>query len=134
MTEYIHHDPDRTCYSVTEDELNNITEKAQPLWKDVCLISFSIGISTLLNAIDRTISQETFTLDIVIFLNYLFALLGIILGVIFGIAWYQTHISAKNLINRIKSKPKMELNASTSNVGALEKEIKELNKKSSTSR
>jgi hypothetical protein len=119
MTDFIHIDPDRTLYSVTEDELTNLEKGAQPLWKDVCIASLSLGIPTIMNAITETIGQQTFSLGLSLFLNYLFGIIGLSLGAIFGIAWFFSAKNTSHLANRIRSKPKMELPFKTSNVGAL---------------
>ncbi|MFA6391965.1 MAG: hypothetical protein WCW66_04425 [Patescibacteria group bacterium] len=135
MTDYIHHDPDRTCYSVTEDELNNIVEKAQPLWRDVCIASLFFGLPTFINAIAETTKQNAPEFTWSLLLNYIFGILGLVLAIIFGIAWKRSHKSTKDLVDKIKAKPKIELNPSTSNVGALDevkKEIEELKNKPAT--
>src|SRR4030042_3179619 len=113
MTDYIHHDVDRTCYSVTEDELNSIVEKSQPLWKDVCIASLFFGLPTLINAIAETAQQTTPQFTWSLLLNYIFGILGLALAIIFGIAWKRAHKSTKNLVEKIKSKPKIEFNPST---------------------
>lgn len=124
MADYIHYDPDRILYSLSEGDLDSITNQAQPLWKDVCLVSFSVGIPTMINAIVALAGQETFSIDMSIFLNFTVGAIGIVLGVIFGIAWKRSYKGVDNLIESIKARPKIELNPTTSNVGALE-EIRE---------
>lgn len=120
MTDYIHHDPDRTCYSVTEDELNNIVEKSQPLWKDICIASLFFGLPTFINAIAETANQTTPQFTWSLFLNYIFGFLGLLFTVIFGIAWRRAYKGTKDLVEKIKAKPKLELNPSTSNIGPLD--------------
>ncbi|MBI2474002.1 hypothetical protein HYV70_05625 [Candidatus Uhrbacteria bacterium] len=120
MPDYIHHDPDRILYSLSEDELENLSNQAQSLWKDVCLVSFSVGIPTVINAIAELSNQETFQITITIFLNILIGIMGIALGIVFAIAWHRSHKSIKNVMDNIKARPKIELNPTTSNVGALE--------------
>jgi hypothetical protein len=126
---YIHHNTDTTHYSLTENELNELSDKSQPLWKDVCLTSLALGVPTLFNGIQQTISQEIFKLNLSIFLNYLLGIISICLSVIFGIAWARNYKSKNTLIAKIKSKPKIEFHPTTSDVGRLdelEKKIEEV--------
>lgn len=135
MADYIHYDPDRTLYALTNDELEGIISRPQPLWKDTCLVSVSIGLPFLINAIAQTQNQLVFKLDIILFLNYLFGVLGILFGIVFGFAWRRSSQDTKKLIERIKSRPRMESDPSTTNIGALEevkKEILDLKNKTST--
>lgn len=120
MADYIHHDPDRVLYGLSEEELDNVANSSQPLWKDVCLVSLSIGIPTLINAIAITKIGDDFSVTLSLFLNYLFGVVGIILGLIFGIAWHRTRKSCKLIIDKIKSRPRTELTPTTSDVGELE--------------
>jgi hypothetical protein len=48
---YIHYDPERVEYSVTESEMVTIERGNSSLWKDICLVAFSIALATGLNAI-----------------------------------------------------------------------------------
>ena len=89
------------------------------MWKDFCLVSASVGISTILNAIAATTSQEDFSLTLSLFLNYLFGIVGVTLAVCFGIAWYKSHKSDVKVLAAIMSKPKMEIGASTLEIGPL---------------
>ncbi|MDA2929324.1 hypothetical protein MYX84_05150 [Acidobacteria bacterium AH-259-O06] len=116
---YIHWNPDRTEYSLTEEELDKVHHGGQSIWKDFCLVSTSVGISTMLNAIATTMSQEDFSLTLSLFLNYLFGVVGVILAICFGIAWYKSHKSVGKVLVAIKNKPKMEIGASTLQVGPL---------------
>jgi hypothetical protein len=105
--QYIHYDPERTDYSVSADELSRIESAGESLWKDACLI----------NAIAGT--TKPFVLSLALFLNYLVGVLGIVLGVVFAIAWRRRRACLGNIIECIKRKPKMEIVPSTHNVGAL---------------
>lgn len=120
MADYIRHNEDRVLNAVTDDELKGLANQSQPLWKDICLISVSVGIPTLINAIAETASQEKFSLSITLFLNYLFGIIGVLFFVIFGIAWRKSHKSTKSLIEKIQERPQIPLSAGTSDVGALE--------------
>lgn len=119
MADYIHHDPDRDLYAVSEEELEGLVEGGRSLWKDVCIASLSLGIPTILNAIADTAQQTSFQLDLPLFLNYLFGILGIVLGIIFGFAWRQSAKRTKEKIAKIKSKPRMPNPVGTYNVGTL---------------
>ncbi|MBM3300633.1 MAG: hypothetical protein FJY85_11830 [Deltaproteobacteria bacterium] len=116
---YIHYDPERTDYSLTGEELKELREGGQNLWKDVCLVAVSVGIPCLINAIAETIQQSSFALTLSMFLNYLVGVLGLALGVVFSIAWRRSHRSLQSLIDAIKHKPKMQIVPDVVNVGAL---------------
>jgi hypothetical protein len=117
MTVYIHCDEDSTLYSVTEDELNSLVNKSQPLWKDVCLVSGSIGIPSLINFLSAIPTPFKITLSL--FLNALFGILGIVFAIIFGIAWKNTRNDTKEIIAKVKAKPKRVLQVGTTDVGPL---------------
>lgn len=106
---YIHYDPERIDYSVTGEELERLCEAGQNLWKDVCLVSVSLGIPTLINAVVETTRQTPFSLTLQMFLNYLVGVLGLFLGVVFGVAWRRSHQSLRLLVDTIKQKPRMEI-------------------------
>ncbi len=102
---FIRYDPTRIDYTVNDSELKSLADSSQNLWKDVCLVSISIGIPCIINAVADT--KNPFSLTFPLFLNYLFGILGILLGIIFFIAWRKTLNTLKDVINRIKNKPMM---------------------------
>lgn len=115
--QYIHYNPERTDYSLTPEELARLESAGSNLWKDVCLVSASLGVSCGINAIAGT--PTPFALSVSLFLNYLFGALGVVLAIVFGIAWTRTHTGFRAVVNEIKSKPRMEIVPSTTNVGPL---------------
>lgn len=68
---YLHYDPERVDYSVTNEELEKLCEGGRNLWKDVCLVSLSLGVPSLINAIVETTRQTAFSLTLSMFLNHL---------------------------------------------------------------
>lgn len=116
---FIHYNPERVDYSVTGEELEKLHRGGQNLWKETCLVSTSVGISTLLNAIAQTTDQSQFDLTLPLFLNYLFGALGSVLAICFGIAWYRSHRNISNVVYTIKEKPRIEIMPSILDVGRL---------------
>ena len=116
--QYIHYNPERTDYSVTPEEIARLEAAGDNLWKDLCLIFGPLGISCLINAIATT--PKPFNLDVALFLNYMFAAIGILLALSFGEAWRRTAGEFSQVIQQIKSKPRMEITPSTTNIGSLE--------------
>jgi hypothetical protein len=114
---FIHYDPDRTDYAVSEEELVSLQSAGSNLWKDVVLVLGGLGIPSLINAIHDT--TEPFLLSAALFLNYFVGVLSILLAFIFGIPWYRSSGQTKSIIERIKAKPRHELTPSATNVGAL---------------
>lgn len=116
---FIHYDPERTDYSVTGEELEKLYQGGQNLWKEICLVSISVGVPTLVNAIAQTTDQAEFHLTLSLFLNYLFGVLGITLAIVFGIAWRRSHQHISAIVEAIKGKPRMEITPSMLNVGQI---------------
>lgn len=116
---YIHWDPERVDYSVTPEELEKLREGGRSIWKDVCLVSVSLGIPCLINAVAETTRQVSFSLTFSMFLNYLTGVLGLAFGLIFGIAWRRSHQSLGAVVDAIKQKPKMEILPEAVDVGEL---------------
>ncbi len=115
--QFLHYNPDRTDYSLTPEELARLESAGSNLWKDFCLLSGSMGVPCVINAFALT--PDPFNLTIVLFLNYLFGVLGVVLCVAFGIAWFKSARQFSSIIQQIKSKPKMEIIPSTTNIGSL---------------
>jgi len=116
---YIHYDPERTDYSVTGEELEMLRREGQNLWKDVCLVSISLGIPTALNAGVAIASQTTFNLTLEIFVNSLVGVVGLSFGIVFGIAWGRSHTSLADLIEAIREKPKLAITPEAVDVGPI---------------
>jgi hypothetical protein len=55
------------------------------------------------------VRTNPFTVTLEFNLNALFGVVGLILGLAFGIAWWRTHRSAARVAAAIKAKPKMRL-------------------------
>ena len=104
---YLHYDPERVDYAVSGEELEQLCQARQNLWKDVCLVLLPLGIACLLNAVADT--QIPLKLDLALFLNYLFGVLGLILGLVFGVAWRRSDQDFRSLVAGIREKPKVEL-------------------------
>lgn len=109
---FIHYDPERIDYSVTPEELARLASAPHSQWKDFCLVSFSVGLPCVLNAIALTATP--FVLTLAVFLNYLFGVLGIILAIAYGFLWRREHRSHSALLESIRSKPKMKLECRSS--------------------
>ena len=104
---YLLYDPERTDYSVSEEELSSLRDAGTNRWKDFCLVAISLGIPCMINAIHDT--SDPFKLSLDLFLNYLFGGVGIALGIVFGILWYQNRNSFETIFQKIKQKPKMRI-------------------------
>ena len=114
---FIHYDPDRTDYSVTPEELRSFQDAGANIWKDACLVLGALGVPCFINALAATPSP--FQLSASLFLNYFFGVIGLVLSVIFGIAWWKSAQTVRALVDRIKSKPRHELAPGSTDVGAL---------------
>ena len=112
---YLHYDPDRVDYAISDQELGDLELCSDNLWKDICLVSAGIGIPTLLNAISIAnaslpTGQAKFVPNVPFTLNLILGIVGIAFAIGFGIAWWKTRKRAKQVIERIREKPKIPLN------------------------
>ena len=129
MTNYIHYDAERTDYTVTKDELNSLENGSSTLWKDVCLVSFSMCVPLLINGIAEIKSQAEFSLTLTIFLNLTLGIIGLVLAIIFAIAWYKSGKNLETIIHGIKNKPRMEVPPEMCNVGSIGENMDSLKEK-----
>jgi hypothetical protein len=106
---YIHYQPERVEYAVSEGELTALCEHTNNVWKDFCIACTSVGIPCLINTMVAAVRTNPFTVTLEFNLNALFGVVGLILGLAFGIAWWRTHRSAARVAAAIKAKPKMRL-------------------------
>jgi hypothetical protein len=114
---FIHYDPDRTDYAISDEELVLLQSAGLNLWKDAFLVLVGLGVPSLVNTIHDT--PDPFLLSAALFLNYFVGFVSIFLAFIFGIAWYRSSGQTKSIIERIKAKPRHEISPSATNVGAL---------------
>lgn len=115
---YLHWNPERTDFTVTPEELSRLETAGSSLWKDVCLTTAPLGLSCLINAVADT--SYPFKLTLALFLNYILGILGLVLAIIFGIAWRKSSRTFSRLIRQIKDKPRVEIVPTTTNVGSIQ--------------
>lgn len=118
---FLRYNPERDDYSVTEEELERLRQGGQNIWKDLCLVNFSLGIPCLLNGIGTTGNPATYTftnITLALFLNYLFGTIGIILTIVFGITWIITAKRFSKLIQVIKNKQRFPVQITQSSEGS----------------
>jgi hypothetical protein len=109
---FIRYNPQRVDYSISESELNNLREAGSNQWKDFSLVSISLGIPCLINAIHDT--PEPFKLTLALFLNYFIGILGLVLGLVFCILYLKTRKNFNSILNAIKNKPIYKLDVTQS--------------------
>lgn len=106
---FIHYDPERVDYSISESELEQITHCADNVWKDLFLACVSVGIPCAINAFSLAKKPEPFVPTLEFILNLVIGILGLVLGFAFWIAWRQTKKGVNQVINNIKAKPKIKV-------------------------
>jgi hypothetical protein len=116
---YIHYDPERVDYSLTEQELQNLASAGHNNWKDFCISCFALGVPCAINAIVEFSKQETFSSTLSFNINVIIAVVGLFLAVAFAVLWRNSRVTVKSLLDKIKNKPKMPITASFLNVGPL---------------
>ena len=105
----LYYDPDRTDYAVTETELQRLEEGGGTAWKDVCLASASIFVTSAPNVVGALWGQGTFTLTLSLFLNSLAAGISLVASVAFGLAWKRASRAQRLLLKQIRNKPRVIL-------------------------
>jgi hypothetical protein len=115
-TNFLRYNPVREDYTLTPDELTALQHASGDISKDVCLVAFSLGVPCLINGIAGT--KTPFVLDVALFLNYLFGVIGIFLAIIFGFQWRRSSSHLAGIIEGIKNKPKYPIDLSVSTINA----------------
>jgi hypothetical protein len=103
----IHIDLNKTFYSITPSELDNIEEGSSSIWKDITLTGLGIGIPCCVNAIIE--NNKSTTLNTEIFWNSLIAGISITVSIIFAIIWLKSNNKCKKLISEIKQRPQYKM-------------------------
>jgi hypothetical protein len=106
---FIHYNPVRIDFAVSESELDVLKNGADSQWKDFCLACSSLGIPCIINAISEIRAMQTFSLTLSTTLNLIFGIVGIVLGVAFGIAWKRSASGVSQLILNIKGRPRIQI-------------------------
>lgn len=106
---FIHYNPVRVDFAVSEAELNILQNGADSQWKDFCLACSGLGIPCFINAISEIRGMATFSLTLSTTLNLIFGTVGIVLGVAFGLAWKRSSTGVSQLITTIKGRPKIKI-------------------------
>ncbi len=107
---FLHYDGERIDYAISNSELDELGQVSNNIWKDFCLTCIGVGIPCSINAISIVSkSVANFSPTLAFNLNALFGIIGIVLGLAFGIAWSKNKNSTKKIVDRIKEKPKIEL-------------------------
>ncbi len=116
---YIHYDLERVDFSLSGEELEKLSSMSQNSWKDFCILCLAVGTPCMVNAVVEANKQQQFEATLSFNINLVIGIVGIVLGIAFGIAWWKSRGSVAALIKRIKSKPKVPLTPSLLDVGAL---------------
>lgn len=102
----LHYDGSRTDYAVNNYELDLIKSAGFSLWKDIFLACCGVGIPTLINAyaIYSNINEDGDIWTNGFFVNLLFGLLALLLGIISAILWQRNKSDLDKIITKIKGK------------------------------
>lgn len=106
-TNYIHYDPERVDFTLTQAELDQLCTVGQNSWKDFTIACAGAGVPCAINAASINASMGVFSATFGFVLNLVVGILGISLAICFGIMWYKTRNSVSTIVNRIKNKPKI---------------------------
>jgi len=107
---YIHYDPERVDYTISNFELELLKQAGGSVWKDIFLASLGIAIPTILNGLcSFTKLENKEVINGEIFLNFLIGGISLSLAVICLIVWKNNEVKFTTLIKQIKDKPKYRL-------------------------
>ena len=119
---FIHYEPERIDYAVSDAELEKLRKGEHPIWKDVCLVTLALAVPTLVNAVVEINHQPEFKLTLAIFLNLVFGVSSFIASCITGLAWYVQKKGFNSVIDAIRRKPKFEIPPGVLEVGPLSRD------------
>ncbi len=106
---YIYYDPERTDYSVSSHELEQLENLGRNLWKEFFLVSCPTGLAFALHGIESLSTQTVFHLTLGMFLDLLLGIVGLALSICFAVLWRRYHCQSGNLIATIKAKPRLRI-------------------------
>jgi hypothetical protein len=115
---YLHYEPERIDYAVSDAELEQLRKGEHPLSKDFFLVTLALAIPTLLNALAETANQQEFKLTFSLFFNCLVGILCLMVSVQNGIRWYREKSTFTSVIDSINKKPRFEIPSEMLDVGA----------------
>lgn len=105
----IHFDGENTYYALSEYEFKTLKNGVDNHWKEICIASWSVFIPLCLNTIaeGKSLNWQSSTWNL--FLNALFTIVTLILGIAFSIAWKKSKNPLKDVIKKVESKPKFSI-------------------------
>lgn len=104
---YIHYDPQRVDYTVSNLEMELIQEVGSNIWKDIFLATVGFGLPTLINGYcdySKLTNNDNPGTDI--FLNIILGGISLGISIICLIVWRKNAKSFDALIAQIKNKPR----------------------------
>jgi hypothetical protein len=119
---FLHIQPERVDYAVSEAELERLRKGEYLIWKDIFLVTVALAIPTLVNAIVETTSQAEFKVTLSILLNFLIGIVSFMFCIIAGVVWYQQQRDLTSVIETIRNKPRHEIPPGVFSVGTVRKD------------
>lgn len=110
----LHIDPDTKYFAVSEGELNKLHSSKDSSDKEIWIACLSLGTPFIVNAFilltKIEIPQEgSLAIPLDLFINFLFGLLGIIIGTIFYARWRKLKKNEKSTLEEILKKKPYEI-------------------------
>jgi hypothetical protein len=102
------YEADRVDIALNEYEFALLRESGRNHWKDVCLVSFSVGLACILNSVAEVSDQADFKITLPLFLNLLIGLVGLVLTIPFGIQWRKESQKLDRLAASVHDRPWFE--------------------------
>lgn len=107
---YIHYNPNRVDYTISDLEINMLEQTGNNIWKDAFLATFGLGVPTLLNgffSLSKLTEQQSITIEI--FINLLIGGISTGICIICLIVWQTNSKKFSSVIEDIKNKPRYRI-------------------------
>jgi len=115
MKDYVTCPKERITHYVSDDELTELCEGSQNLWKDLFCLVLPTAIACLGNAAVHLVAdlvQKPVSISLRPFINGVVGVSALVLTIVFGICWWRSHQSASALAAHIRERPRVAMDSS----------------------
>lgn len=117
---FIHYDPTRIDYTLSQSELDALVNASSNNWKDFFLGCIGVAVPCLLNAFTIYLDPAFQASKTSFVLNLVIGAVTFTLGMAFFRAWRKSATDVAAIVAAIKGKPRIPFAPTLRNVGAIE--------------